>query len=252
MSLWIFRVFLIWYGCGFILLSFNLIPPALQWANAVFLILSGIIGGIYFIKMYGLIKGLAYSLFVGVLSVLVEHVGVQYQWWFGHYTYEQDFGPMVGGVPITIGFAWLMVIAGSHEIAKTISSNRILFVVLGSLLAVMIDLILDPVAFIVKEYWIWVEGGIFYDIPFSNFLGWFFLSLFFHTIGLFLPSTTLENNNWRPRIMLVFAGVEFMFIWLGLLGQIYFASFMNMLLLILWFSFYFKKIKGRFEIRRIV
>ena len=157
---------------------------------------------------------------------------------------------MIGGVPVTIGFAWLMVIAGSHEIAKTITNNRSFFLLIGSALAVMIDLILDPVAFIVKEYWIWTEGGFFYDIPLSNFLGWFFLSLLFHGIGSLLINQ--EQNLWGPRIAFVFGGVQFMFIWLAVLGGIYWAAFINGVLLVFWIAFYSYKYKDNFKLRRFL
>jgi bisanhydrobacterioruberin hydratase len=43
----------------------------------------------------------------------------------------------------------------------------------GALLAVGLDLLLEPVAFHVKNYWQWapIEGG-YYGIPWSNFATW--------------------------------------------------------------------------------
>ncbi|MCD5322474.1 MULTISPECIES: carotenoid biosynthesis protein [Pontibacillus] len=242
---WIFRFFVFWYVCGFILLSFDLIPPALEWANAVFLIVAGSIGGIYFVKRFGGIIGSLYSLFIVAFSIAVEHFGVQYHLWFGSYHYEQDFGPMISGVPITIGFAWLMVIAGSHEIARVIApqgkSFFLLFLLTGSLLAVSIDLILDPVAYHVKEYWIWDEPGMYYSIPFSNFMGWFFLSLLFHLIGYPAIVKSQSEPRWEFRMFLVFEGVQGMFVWLAILGQLWFASIVVGSVMFFTITFYIKK-----------
>ena len=40
-----------------------------------------------------------------------------------------------------------------------------------------IDLLIDPLAANALGYWKWESGGPFYGIPWSNFLGWFVVSL---------------------------------------------------------------------------
>ncbi|UOQ46566.1 hypothetical protein MUN89_15025 [Halobacillus salinarum] len=52
-----YRIFIFWYVCGAFLLTFNILPPWLEWANTVFLMLAGIVAGIYFTQRYGLITG---------------------------------------------------------------------------------------------------------------------------------------------------------------------------------------------------
>ncbi|KHF30408.1 hypothetical protein LR68_00779 [Anoxybacillus sp. BCO1] len=37
----LYRLFLIWYACGIVLVGFRLLPPWLEWANVVFLMLAG-------------------------------------------------------------------------------------------------------------------------------------------------------------------------------------------------------------------
>lgn len=242
---WVFRFFVFWYVCGFVLLTFDLIPPALEWANAVFLIVAGSIGGIYFVKRFGITIGSLYSLFIVIFSIAVEHYGVQYNLWFGSYHYEQDFGPMVSGVPISIGFAWLMVIAGSHEIARVLSPQGnyffISFLLIGSVLAVSIDLILDPVAYHVKEYWIWDEPGMYYSIPFSNFTGWFFLSLFFHLVGYSVIRKSQWDPQWGQRMFLVFEGVQGMFVWLAIIGNLWLAAILVGTIMVITTKLYIQK-----------
>ena len=38
---------------------------------------------------------------------------------------------------------------------------------------VMWDMSIDPASSTVKHEWIWQEGGSYFGVPFSNFLGWF-------------------------------------------------------------------------------
>ena len=40
-----------------------------------------------------------------------------------------------------------------------------------------IDLVIDPLATKTLNYWAWENAGPYYGIPWSNFLGWFLMSL---------------------------------------------------------------------------
>lgn len=107
---WIWIVFLIWYGVGIILVSLDLLPPSLQWANAVFLYLAGFLAFLYAIKKFGGQNGVFIAFCIMLLTIFAESLGVHYGLIFGSYHYEKDFGFQLVGVPITIGFAWVMVI----------------------------------------------------------------------------------------------------------------------------------------------
>ncbi|MGP4062241.1 carotenoid biosynthesis protein [Halobacillus sp. H74] len=246
MTTYIFRFFIFWYVCGLFLISFDLLPPWLEWANSVFLITAGIIACIYFSKMYGTWKGTSYSLFIIFFSIYVEHLGVKYNFLFGSYAYTENFGLKIGDTPFTIGFAWLLIIGCSHELARMISSGlhginkAIVFLFTGALSAVTMDLILDPVSYKVKEYWIWLDPGVYYDIPFSNFFGWFILAAFFHIIFLLWgPKKPAEAGQWPRRMSLVFGLIIGMFIIIAFTGQLYFAIILVSLLTAGWYVLYF-------------
>ncbi|MFC0522202.1 carotenoid biosynthesis protein [Pontibacillus salicampi] len=248
MSTGIFRFYVIWFCCGFLLLTFDILPPALEWANAVFLMAAGLLGGIYFYKQYGALKGLLYSGAVFVISILVEYLGVQFQGFFGNYYYNNDFGPMIGGVPITIGFAWLMVMAGAHEISSTLVRRlsfgwyAVSFVIIGGFLAISIDLILDPVAYQIKEYWVWQEDGPYYNIPLSNFTDWFYLAIFFQILALVMFQKQKPSQPvWQTRAVFVFFSITIMFTWLALLEGLYGAVMLVTSLTSLWILLYLQK-----------
>lgn len=227
---YIYYFFLFWYACGVILLSFDILPPALEWANVVFLIAAGIIGGIYFIRTYGPSKGFAISAVIVFFSIFAEHLGVQYGILFGDYYYTQDFGPKLIGVPIAIGFAWLMVIASSHALAKVIAFKQhfLVYTLTGSIIAVLMDLIIDPVAYKVKEYWIWESESIYYNIPFSNFAGWFIVAFILHLAIYFIVHKDIASRNlWHNRMILVFILIQAMFILLALISKLWLAVIMT-------------------------
>ncbi|MET1030460.1 carotenoid biosynthesis protein [Domibacillus tundrae] len=87
-------------------------------------------------------KRLALSLFIISWSIAVESFKDETGLIFGHYYYEKDFGVHVAGVPVTIGFAWLMVITTSLALISPQGEKRhAAYPVLASLLAVAMDLV---------------------------------------------------------------------------------------------------------------
>ncbi|MCA1054984.1 carotenoid biosynthesis protein [Rossellomorea aquimaris] len=224
----LFRFFIIWYVCGVVLLSFDLLPPWLEWANAVFLITAGILAVRYFIHKFGSTYGLLISTVIFFFSYFIEYLGSTHGILFGDYHYTDQFAPNVFGVPLAIGFAWLMVMGTSHVLALRIFPNdRLLYAVTGGLIAVVIDLIIDPVAYKVKEYWIWEEPGLYYDIPGSNFIGWFIVAFTLHILilaGSKFEKTPVVNRDWDRRMVILFILIISMFILLGLLDGLWLAG----------------------------
>ncbi|ARI77678.1 carotenoid biosynthesis protein [Halobacillus mangrovi] len=246
MSSLIYRFFIFWYICGVILLAFNLLPPWLEWANSVFLITAGIVASIYFCKQYGTAGGLTYSLIIIIVSIYVEHLGVAYSFLFGSYSYNTNFGIKIFDTPLTIGFAWLLIMGCSHELAKVITQDigkiarPIAFILVGALIAVTMDLILDPVSFKVKQYWIWQGSGFYYDIPLSNFIGWFLLSALFHLFFiLWSPPAKTRETIWPNRMSLMFGLIIFMFCLIAFTGGIAGAAILVIFLTAFWYGMYF-------------
>ncbi|SIS38252.1 carotenoid biosynthesis protein [Salimicrobium flavidum] len=240
----IFYFFTGWFIIGFILVPLDLVPAWLEWANSVFLVAAGIVAGIYFIHTYGQRVGITFSLFIFVVSIAVEQFGVQTGVFFGNYEYTARFGVKIFDTPVTIGFAWLLVMGCADVIARGITSSRILLPILGGLIAVTMDLILDPVAFLVKEYWIWTEGGFYYDIPSQNFFGWFILAFLFQSIISFCNPA--REDIWRKRMSLVFLGVIAMFSVTAITGGLLFAPALTLLLSAGWYLLFLKR-RPRYE-----
>ncbi|WP_335871673.1 carotenoid biosynthesis protein [Bacillus sp. 2205SS5-2] len=243
---WIWGIFLIWYVVGLALVGFNLLPLGLEWANAVFLYLAGTVACIYWLLSFTKRMFIfLFVLFVFGITIFAEFLGVKYGLIFGQYHYEQDFGIQILGVPLTIGFAWVMVIVTSMaffipllQLNKTISRG-ILYAVGTSLLAVTMDLIIDPVAFIVKEYWIWDEGGVYYNIPTKNFFGWFFVSFFLQSlIYIFVSEKTFNSDSvWERRMRLLYLLVLGMFLLTAVVNGLLVGVTITMISFILAMSF---------------
>ncbi|MBD3274268.1 MAG: carotenoid biosynthesis protein [Candidatus Marinimicrobia bacterium] len=117
------------------------------------------------------------------LSLLIEWIGVETGWLFGHYNYGEVLKPQIAGVPLAIGFAWLGMLIASvafvQRVMKLHTKRRILIAsLLTGLLMVSFDVFLEPAA-VKLEYWFWIEGF----VPFSNYITWFVASVIFAYVG---------------------------------------------------------------------
>lgn len=233
----LFRFFIFWYICGLVLLTFDLLPVWLEWANAVFLYLTGVIGAFFLVRSYGGKTGGGLTAVIFLLSMFLEGIGVQLNLFFGSYEYASDFGAMILGVPLTIGAAWVAIVSGSHALMLYILGMLprlrgwgafVFYVLLGALLVTGIDFVLDPVNYLVQEYWIWNEGGWYYGIPFSNFQGWFIIGFLLHAIMylvLRFQGRLFEvSAYWQPRTAALYMLLTFMFTLLALLNALWLAG----------------------------
>ncbi|MBB6176672.1 putative membrane protein [Anoxybacillus tengchongensis] len=217
----LYRLFLIWYGCGLVLVGFHLLPPWLEWANVVFLMLAGMIGALFLIERYGQ-RGIIATIAIFIGTMAVEYVGATYSLIFGSYDYTNQFGMTIFGVPIAIGFAWLAVIGCTHALALRFVSQTspIVASVVGASLAVVLDLVIDPVAYVAKQYWLWEGTSIYYNVPLQNFAGWFVVAFVIHLLLFVLPGRKASSER---RAMILFFLLEAMFLFLALLEQLYVA-----------------------------
>ncbi|ANU22144.1 carotenoid biosynthesis protein [Planococcus donghaensis] len=227
----IFKLFIFWYICGIILLGFDLLPSWLEWANAFFLILAGTLGFLYFLNRFDVLSGSVLSAFIFFSTFIVEWAGSDSGFLFGSYDYTEHFAPNIFGVPIAIGFAWLMVMATTHVVARwIIPAGGFFYAVVGGIGAVIIDLIIDPVAYQVKQYWIWEDTGLYYDIPWTNFFGWFVVAFVLHVVIDFLmkkKSLVIAAEQPEKRMVLLYVLMIAMFVMLGSIGGLLLAAFLT-------------------------
>ncbi|MEO8445958.1 MAG: carotenoid biosynthesis protein [bacterium] len=132
-------------------------------------------------------KFLLWFLSAYVLTLLIEIVGVKTGMIFGEYSYGVVLGAGIGGVPLIVGFNWVLLILGSFNIARIAFKNNLLRCLLTATLLVMMDLLIEPVA-VKLGYWQW-ESAI---IPLQNYIAWFVISLF---AAISLARLNLNNNN---------------------------------------------------------
>lgn len=134
-----------------------------------------------------------------------EYLGVNRQLLFGYYQYKDVLGVKLYGVPLIIGVNWFMIVyccavttillfnyIGNLLMKKPISERnfflQLTIVVVGALMAMSFDWLMEPVA-IKLGFWTWLSNGI---IPIKNYWDWFFVSAFL--ILIFLQVNIKRNN----------------------------------------------------------
>jgi putative membrane protein len=145
---------------------------------------------------------------------------------FGHYYYTDALGPKVTLVPILIfpsyiafGYlAWVLsiLIVGGVRRGSTIFTT-VAVPLVASFMMVAWDLSLDPIASTINQTWIWTQGGGYFGVPISNFLGWSLtVYIFFQLFALYLRKRGPTNPPAIPithylQIILVYmwTGVGF-------------------------------------------
>ncbi len=124
-----------------------------------------------------------YSLAVVATSHCIEWYGVRSGLIFGSYHYGQILQPQVAGVPLAIGFAWLVMIWSSAAVAQRLLPQKLrrhalAFIMATAVLMVAFDAVMEPAA-MKLGYWTW-RGG---EIPAQNYLAWFALSMAYAALG---------------------------------------------------------------------
>ncbi|MFD0783782.1 carotenoid biosynthesis protein [Micromonospora azadirachtae] len=136
-----------------------------------------------------------------VISNVIEDIGVLTGVPFGHYHYTDELGPKLFEVPVLIGPAYFAVGYMAWFIAtillRPVSRSGRLSTVVGtpvvaSFVMVAWDLALDPSSATLRGRWVWEDGGGYFGVPLTNFLGW---SL---TVYLIYQLFALYLYRWGP------------------------------------------------------
>lgn len=165
------------------------------WAAPLFLVLAG---ALTLVEQREAWKGL---LCASAIGFAVEQLGVHTGLPFGRYEYSGVLAPNLLGVPVSIAFAWLVLIG----FGRSLSSSWIF----GAAVATAADLVIDPLGAGPLHYWHWLDGGPYYGVPLLNFVGWFVTSaVILLVIRRFTPPQT-RMSIVGPAITAFFTALSF-------------------------------------------
>lgn len=131
------------------------------------------------------------------IGYTAEFLGVNYQILFGDYRYGRSLGVKLFDVSLIIGCNWLLLALISQALIKKIVVNRWLVIIFSSLLMVLIDLYIEPVAPLL-DFWEFKENL----VPFSNYRDWFIVALIIQFI-LSFQNTQVNMYNWSLGYLII-------------------------------------------------
>jgi putative membrane protein len=188
----------------------DLLPVPISTALATFVPLIFIF--VHGSLSYRLRDLLVFAIITLVVSNIFENLSVLIGFPFGHYYYTDNIGPKLFLVPVLIGPAYLGTAYLAWTIARVILgatrsrlAGHLTFTVplLAAFMMVAWDLSFDPIFSTIIHTWVWLDGGSYFGVPFSNFLGWLLTTfVFLQLFALYLKGRlTVQSADDQPSRM---------------------------------------------------
>jgi len=189
-----------WRTTGIILVSIYVLASVLEYflytsdRKAGTLLTFIIISFFLAIKRFGVKDTIVFLVISFLVAWSSETTSVLTGFPFGHYHYTS--GPKLGVVPLALGFGYFspgvfsLLVASALLDKKDLSMkgpDLVLWPLIASFLITMWDLCYDPAPSTIAKGYIWEQGGAYFGVPVSNFLGWVFVAfIIFFLFALYL------------------------------------------------------------------
>jgi len=195
------------HAVGVVGIAISLNRPELFALTWVFLLVS-MAALLIFQQSYSWYQ-LPVAITIAVIGFVAEVVGVKTGLLFGDYSYGASLGIKMFDVPLIIGLNWLMLVYCSRAIVERYFSSALFRVVVGALLMVAYDFLVEIPAGRL-DMWCWRDGapGV------ENFIGWFGVATVMHII--------VEVTDFRFRNWLAMPLFFIQFVFFGLLTALFF------------------------------
>ena len=135
------------------------------------------------------------------IGFLTEYLGVNYGMLFGTYSYGDNLGFKIWGLPLMICVNWALLTFITADLSKIIHKNIIVRSFLGGLLIMILDVIMEMSAprF---DYWQFENN----TISLKNYIAWFIIGSVAH---FFYNQLTLKTN--MKLSIHIFVAITFFF-----------------------------------------
>lgn len=142
-----------------------------------------------------------------------------------YYHYDQMLGePFLLGVPVWDSLSYVFLSFAAYMMATFLRSRWDRFtpipiiqaswktVFLGAALTMLLDIVIDPVAHLGSQWFLgevyhYPPGGLYFDVPLTNFAGWFLVAL--AIIGVFRLTDRLQGVPEQAKTVLLGVGLYF-------------------------------------------
>ena len=201
-------------ACYAVARVFQIVPGRLPLGAVVALhvlplLLFGLIHGAISYRLSGIFWFLMICLIVGNIC---ENLGVVTGFPFGRYYFTDAMGPKLFHVPILLGLAYVGMGYLSWTLGRLITGDfrlplsgarTVTVPLVASFIMVAWDLANDPVWANINRLWVWQEGGRYFGVPLTNFLGWYLvIYAIYQLFAIYLRGRVLSNDPLPPSYWL--------------------------------------------------
>jgi putative membrane protein len=159
---------------------------------------------------------LVFAAICTVVGNFSENLSVLTGFPFGRYYFAELMGPKLFHVPVLLGLAYIGMAYVSWTLARLIvgrpfaplaGSRMVALPLAASFIMVAWDLAQDPVWGTVLHGWVWLDGGPWFGVPVSNYLGWFLIVFTIYLLfALYLcrnpvPAIAKDGGFWRMAVL---------------------------------------------------
>ncbi len=225
---WVPAVLLVLTAIAYPLTEGGTVRDAVSWT---IVLLGSTVSVVHAVVSRGARTGAGVLLATAATAVVFESVGLATGFPYGEYTYSDDLGPTLLGVPFLVPLAWLMMAWPSWLLAHRLTRGGRRAARVGVAAAVFAawDVVLDP-QMVQAGYWTWAHPqpslpGI-ETVPLTNLAGWLLAGLVLMTLlDLLVARTALEpprTGDGAPLLVLgwmTLGGAVAHAGWLGLPGS---------------------------------
>jgi putative membrane protein len=229
---WVPAVLLVLTAIAYPLTEGGAVRDAVSWT---IVLLGSTVSVVHAVVSRGARTGAGVLLVTAATAVVFESVGLATGVPYGEYTYSDDLGPTLLGVPFLVPLAWLMMAWPSWLLARRLTRDvrparrRPVRVAVAAAVFAGWDVVLDP-QMVQAGYWTWAHPqpslpGID-TVPLTNLAGWLLAGLVLMALlDLLVARTALEpprTGDGAPLLVLgwmTLGGAVAHAGWLGLPGS---------------------------------
>lgn len=215
-------LFIVWFLVNILLITFHVTPPHLTTLHSLFLMFTGVFALGFFVLEYGTGLGLAMISLVFIVSVSIEWMQLS----FTEENYAAHFGLDIYGIPVTFGFIWVGMIAGTHVIAREITLKiRIdwlrgaVYAIIAATMVMIFEVLIQPISLLSKN--LMTLGSGVTVLQLSDFISWWLLGFILHLLIFFILSLTdkwekLKYPDLKLEMVIVYWIIIAFFVFLSL------------------------------------
>ena len=190
---------------------------AWKYSGPTYVVLGALAALLHAVWAFGARRGIALFLAAAGIALGTELLGTSTGFPFGDYAYTSLLGyRIMGQVPFPIPISWFyMLYCALAMCARLLSArdderHRWLWASCAALMLTAWDVAMDP-AMVHTAHWVWQQPGVFYGMPISNWIGWFFTGLVIARVMLSVaPPTHVATSNareWLPLALYAANGI---------------------------------------------